>query len=208
MKEINKVVKVLILTDIALVSGIGFVTPIFAIFLTQQIQGGNVKVAGYAAAIYWIVKSIITIPFGKYLDKNHGEKDDLYFILIGNILVSLAVFGYAFSRFPWHIYVLESIYAFGIAMNIPGFTAIFTRHIDKGKEAFEWSTHSASISLGSGIAGAVGGIIVFKFGFATLFLGVALFMFITAFLPLLIRKDVSSKNEPTLRFPEDPYLMK
>jgi len=120
----------------------------------------------------------------------------------------LAVFGYIFSRFPWHIYVLESIYAFGISMNIPGFTAIFTRHIDKGKEAFEWSAHSASISLGSGIAGAVGGIIVFKFGFATLFSGVALFTLVTAFLPLLIRKDVLSKNEPTLRFPEDPYLMK
>lgn len=208
MREINKVIKVLILTDIALVSGIGFVTPIFAIFLTEQIQGGNVKVAGYAAAIYWIVKSIITIPFGKYLDKNHGEKDDLYFIIIGNILVAFAVFGYIFSRFPWHIYVLESIYAFGIAMNIPGFTAIFTRHIDEGKEAFEWSTHSALISLGSGIAGAVGGLIVFKFGFAALFSGVAFFTFVTAFLPLLIKRDVSSKNEPTRRFPEDPYLMK
>lgn len=208
MRGINKVIKVLILTDIALVGSIGFITPIFAIFLTEQIQGGSVKVAGYAAAIYWIVKSLITIPFGKYLDKNHGERDDLYFIVIGNILVSLAVFGYVFSRFPWHIYVLESVFALGIAMNIPGFTAIFTRHIDKGREAFEWSAHSASISLGSGIAGALGGVIVYKFGFSVLFFGVAFFTFFAAFLPLFIRRDVSSKNEPIIRIPEDPYLPK
>lgn len=201
-------IKILILADIALVSGIGFITPIFAIFLTEQIQGGNVKVAGYAAAIYWIVKSLVTIPFGKYLDKNHGEKDDLYFIVIGNILVALATFGYIFSHFPWHIYVLESIFAFGVAMNIPGYTAIFTRHIDKGKEAFEWGAHSALISLGSGIAGAVGGLIVYRFGFPILFSGVALFILVSAFLPLIIKRDISPQNEPVARIPIEPPFPK
>jgi len=37
----NKVIKVLILSDVALLTGLGFVAPIFAIFLTKQIQGGN-----------------------------------------------------------------------------------------------------------------------------------------------------------------------
>lgn len=50
--------------------------------------------AGFAAAIYWIVKSMVVIPFGRYLDKNHGEKDDLWFVSIGNLLAVLAVFGY------------------------------------------------------------------------------------------------------------------
>ncbi|PIP17793.1 MAG: hypothetical protein COX43_02310, partial [Parcubacteria group bacterium CG23_combo_of_CG06-09_8_20_14_all_35_9] len=59
MLKINKVVKILIFSDVALVSGFGFVSPIFAIFLSENIQGGGVEVAGFAAAIFWIVKSLV-----------------------------------------------------------------------------------------------------------------------------------------------------
>lgn len=48
----NKVIKVLVLTDFALFTGFGFVLPIFAIFITEHIQGGDIKMAGFAAFIY------------------------------------------------------------------------------------------------------------------------------------------------------------
>ena len=132
---LNKVIKILILTDVTLLTGFGFVLPIFAIFITEHIQGGDVRVAGFAASIYWITLSLVLISFGRYLDRNHGEKDDLYFVIIGTLLGAVAVFGYIFASLPWHIYLLKGIYAIGMGMNIPGYTAIFTRHIDKGKEA-------------------------------------------------------------------------
>jgi len=112
MKSINKVIKILILSDVALASGFGFVTPIFAIFLTEQIKGGNVEVAGYVAAIYWIIISLTVVPFGRYLDKNHGEKDDFWFIIIGNLLAAGAVFGYIISSLTWHIYLFSYILCF------------------------------------------------------------------------------------------------
>jgi len=59
--KINKIIKILILSDVALLSGFGFIVPIFAIFLVGKIQGGNVEVAGYAAAIYWIVILVLNI---------------------------------------------------------------------------------------------------------------------------------------------------
>jgi len=201
MKPINKVIKILILSDVALIGGIGFITPIFAIFLTSQIKGGNIEVAGYAAAIYWIVKSLVVIPFGQYLDKNHGEKDDLLFIIIGNILGALAIFGYIFSRLPWHIYILQIVYAIGMAMNTPGYTAIFTRHIDKGREAFDWSIRSCLIGIGAGVSGALGGIIAYRFGFNTLFIGVGVFILVSALLPFFISKELSPKNKKMVRIP-------
>lgn len=201
MQPINKVIKILILSDVALISGLGFVTPIFAIFLTSQIQGGNVKVVGYAAAIYWIVMSLVVIPFGRYLDKNHGEKDDLWFIIIGNLLAALAIFGYLFSRLPWHIYLLQTVYALGMGMNIPGYTAIFTRHIDKGREAFDWSVRAALIGMGAGLTGALGGIVAHKFGFHVLFTGVGIFILLSAFLPLLISREMIPKDKRMARIP-------
>ena len=198
-KKINKVIKVLILSDIALLTGIGFIAPIFAIFIAGSIDGGNVEVVGFAAAVYWIVKSIIIIPFGKYLDKNHGEKDDLAFIIIGNLLAALAIFGYIFATTAWHIYLLQAVYAVGMGMNIPGYTAIFTRHVDKGREAYEWSAHSAGVSVGTGIAGAFGGIVAYNFGFNTLFIGVGFFLILSALLPFFITDDISSKNKKVIR---------
>ena len=195
--KINKVIKVLILADLNLIAGAGLVAPVFAVFLTNQIRGGNLEVAGYAAAIYWVVKSLVVVPFGRYLDKNHGEKDDFYFIIGGNILAALAIFGYIFSYLPWHIYALQTIYALGMGMNVPGYTAIFTRHIDRGREASDWSVRSALVGLGAGVAGALGGVIAQNFGFRTLFIGAASFVLLSAFLPLLITKEMLSKNKKT-----------
>jgi len=159
-------------------------------------------VAGFAAAVYWIVECLVVIPAGKYLDKNHGEKDDLLFIVIGNLLAALAVLGYIFSSLPWHIYILEGIYAVGMGMNIPGYTAIFTRHIDKGKEAFSWSVRSASVAVGSGVAGALGGVIAYRFGFNTLFTGVIIFVLLSAFLPFLILRQIRTRDGTMPKIPE------
>lgn len=183
---LNKVIKVLILADFTLLTGFGFLLPIFAIFIVEHVQGGGVRVAGFAAAAYWIVLSLVLVPFGKYLDRNHGEKDDLYFIIIGNTLGAMAVIGFVFSYLPLHIYLLQGLYGLGMGMNIPGYTAIFTRHIDKGKEALSWSTRAALIGVGAGIAGVLGGTVAHYFGFKVLFTGVAILLLISAVLPLLI----------------------
>lgn len=199
---LNRVVKVLILADFALLAGFGFILPVFAIFITEHIHGGDVRVAGLAATAYWITLSFVLVPFGKYLDRNHGEKDDLYFIIGGNILGALSVTGLIFASLPWHIYLLQGVYAVGMGMNIPGYTAIFTRHIDKGKEAFSWSTRAALVGVGAGIAGALGGTIVHYFGFQVLFAGAAILLLVSAALPFLIFKDLLAKDKKMPRVPE------
>ncbi len=206
LKSINKVIKVLTLSDIALLTGFGFIAPIFAIFIAQRITVGDTAeaamITGFAMAVYWGVKSILQIPFGKYLDKNHGEKDDIYFIVIGNFLAALSAFGFIFASLPWHIYFLKAFYSLGMAMNIPAWSAIFTRHIDKGKEAFEWSTRSTAIGIGAAVSGAAGGLIAGTFGFNVLFIGVGVFALASAFLPFLIYKDICPKNKKSPRVPE------
>lgn len=197
----NRVIKVLIATDVTLMTGLGFITPIFAIFVADRIVGGNLEVVGYAAAVYWITKSIVIIPFGSYLDRNHGEKDDLFFILIGSLLAAVSVFGYIFATLAWHVYALQALYAVGMGMNIPGYTAIFTRHIDKGKEAFDWSVRSALIGFATGIAGALGGVIAQTWGFNTLFVLVGAIVFVSALLPILCLKQISPKNIKSNKVP-------
>jgi len=198
--SINKIIRTLISADLIFLSAFGLITPIFAVFITEQIEGGDVRVVGFAAAIYWILKSILQIPIGKFLDKKKGEKDDLYLLILGYLIVALVPFGYMFSFLPWHIYILEGIYAVGMAMALPSWCAIFTRHIDKGKEAFEWSLESTAYSFGTGVTGALGGILVSKFGFDAVFIMVGFIALLGAFLPLLIYKDIKPKGDGYFRF--------
>ena len=195
MLGINKVIRTLILSDFFLLAAWGLVTPILAIFIIDKIQGGDAEVVGMAIGIYWISKSLIQIPIGKYLDKNHGEKDDYYFLVFGTLIASLTSLGFIFATLPWHIYILQLVHALGMAMAIPAWGGIFTRHIDKGKEAMTWGVESSSIGIGAGIAGIVGGIVAKNFGFIPLFIGVTSLGVISVLLFLLIKDDLVLKGK-------------
>jgi len=64
----NKVIKYLVLSDLAFWSGWGLLTPIFAIFVVNRITGGSVFVVGMASAVFWIARSLFRVPIGILLD--------------------------------------------------------------------------------------------------------------------------------------------
>lgn len=200
-KTINKVIKVLIFSDFVLFSAWGLISPILAIFIVEKIKGGDARVAGTAIGIYWLLKSLIQIPIGRYLDKTSGEKDDYYFLISGTFLASLSPLGYIFSSLPFHIYFLQSIQAVGMAMAIPAWGGIFVRHIDKGKEALSWGMESSAIGIGSGIAGILGGLIAKIFGFLPVFILVSVLGIISSLLLFLIAKEILPK-EKIFTFPK------
>ncbi|MFH1462693.1 MAG: MFS transporter [bacterium] len=193
--HINKVIKILVFSDLLLLFGWGLIAPILAIFVVQNIQGGDAGVAGIAIGIYWLVKSIIQVFIANFLDKHKGEKDDLYSLIFGTILASLVPIGFIFAHFPWQIYLLQGIHALGMAFAVPSWSGIFTRHIEKGREAFCWSLDSSALGIGAGIAGIIGGTIAKTFGFVPLFVGVSVFGIISSLIIFLIKKDLLPKEK-------------
>ena len=198
--KINRIVKYLVLSDLVFWAGWGLITPVFAIFIVNKIEGGTAFVAGMAAATYWILKSLLRIPIGMFLDNRPSEKDDYWFLTVGLFIAALVPFGYIFSKFPWHIYLFQSVYAVAMAMSLAGWSAIFTRHIDKGKEATEWGLDATSVGIGTGISGAVGGWAVTQFGFNLVFIGVGILGIIGASLLLCLRKDIKGVFDHGLHF--------
>lgn len=206
-KVISKIVKVLITSDFFLNLGWGLLAPVFALFILEKITGDPAKaaeVAGFAALFYWISKSFIEIPIGRYLDKHDGEKDDFWFLIIGTFITAFVPLGYLFSTQAWHIYIFQIMHAVGMAMALPSWLAIFTRHIDKGSEAFEWSMESTSIGTGAGIAGGLGGIMASVFGFKVLFIFVSVLTFFSTLLILIIKNHITVRKDavgPTFEKP-------
>ncbi len=204
---INKVIRKLIASDFLLQSGWGLIGPIFAIFITKQIQGGSVAMVGFVAATYWISKSIVQPFIAHFMDVKKGEKDDFKFLVTGMYIANLIPLGYLFSTQPWHIFTLELIRGLAMACVIPSWSAIFTRHIDKGWEAFSWSIESTAIGFAFGFAAAFGGVIAAILGFKFLFILVTMFGLASSTLLLLIRNQIFPRDHFAPRVPpaEKPF---
>jgi len=150
-------------------TGWGFVNPILAVFIVGRIQGATVATVGIAVAIYWIVRSLVRIPLGVFLDSHDGEEDDFWFLFFGTVLVSLVFFGYLMAVYPWHIFCLQAIFSLGMVIFESAMSAMFTRHIDEGRESTEWGFDSTVSGLGIGIAGGTAGLLANAFGFTATF---------------------------------------
>jgi len=207
MIGINKIIKALILSDFLLQSGWGLIGPIFAIFITEQIKGGSLVTVGLIVATYWIVKSVVQPFIAYYLDIIKGERDDFKFLFAGLLVANLVPLGYLLATEVWHIFLLEFIRAVAMACAVPTWAAIFTRHIDKGWEAFSWSIHSTSFGLASGFAAAFGGIIATFIGFKIIFVLVSLFGLTAAFTLLSIREKIFARDRiPTVIIPPEKKI--
>src|SRR3989338_9246732 len=168
--KINHVIRTMVLSDFFVNAGFSVFAPVFAVFVTGQIQGGSLQVVGFAAAIFQIFKSGLQIPIARILDKDHGELDDYYSLIFGTTLIATIPFLYIFASTPWHLYLIQAMYGMGAAFAIPPWYAIFSRHIDKLQENVEWSLDSVSIGIGGASAAAGGGILAERFGFNFVFL--------------------------------------
>lgn len=168
--RINHVVKTLVVSDFFINAGFSVFGPVFAVFVSKQITGGSLEVIGFAAAIFQLFKSSLQIPIARFLDKDHGEYDDFYSLILGTSLIATVPFWYLFASTPNHIYLIQAVYGIGAAFAIPPWYAIFSRHIDKLHENVEWSLDSIAIGIGAASSAALGGILAEKFGFNFVFL--------------------------------------
>jgi MFS family permease len=184
--RVNRVVKILIYSDLIIVTAFALYGPIFAIFISQQIEGGGVKVAGLAAAVYWVTRAIVQLPISRYLDRHDGERDDFWALVGGSFLFSSVPLLYLFADQPWHVYGIQFLYGLGDSLAVPTYLAVFGRHVDQGHSAGEWGLRSTIVGVGAALAGAAGGIIADRFGFPAVLVTTSALSFAGALMLLML----------------------
>jgi MFS family permease len=160
-------------------------------------------VAGFATAVYWIVKSICQLPVARFLDRTDGERDDFWALWAGYFLTGFIPLAYIFATEPIHLYIIQGVYGFLMSWMVPAWYSIFTRHVDKWRISFEWSLESVfSVGLATAAASALGGYLVDKFGFQALFAGASAIAILSSFLLLALRPYLSKKVPQQKVIPE------
>src|SRR3989338_9172023 len=95
--KLNQVILVIVIAYFVLTAAAGFLPPIYAVFMTTQIAGASVASVGLAITIYWATKSVLQLFVARFIDRNHGEIDDFYFMIAGGTLNAIFISLYYFA---------------------------------------------------------------------------------------------------------------
>jgi len=186
----NKTMRLLMLSDIFVLTGFGLIQPILAIFINGDVTGGTVLTAGLASTIFLVTKSLVQLPFGRYID-SHARKTR--WLMVGTMLMASVPILYLSADSIYQIYLAEAIYGLGSGLAYPTWLGLWSTNMDKGKESFQWSIYSTSTGLGTAATGTLGAAIASVMGFKATFLFAGL-MCILGCATLLILERLSAKE--------------
>ena len=88
---------------------------------------------------------------------------------------------------------MQGVHAIGMSLIVPASYAIFIRHTDEGREAFESGLDSTLFGFGAGITGAIGGILAGYIGFDLIFILTSILTFISLIFIFSIKNDMLPK---------------
>jgi MFS family permease len=192
--DFSQTVHFLSLSDSMQVAALGLFGPIFAIFISEQIQTDRaLEVIGIGTSIFLFTRSIGQIPLAFFIDKIKGERDDFIILLVGNTIFIIVPLLYLLISEPWHLFLIQFIFGLGAALTSPTWLAIFTRHIDKGKEGIEWGVYQTLSDMGGAVAAPIGGFLAAFYGFTVVMICSSLFSVASSVFIFLIRDDLNKK---------------
>lgn len=159
----NKTIKLLMLSDIFVMTGFGLTDPILAIFVKENLVGGTIFAAGLASTFFLVTKCLVQLPFSKYVD-THSDK--VKWLIAGTFLITAVPFLYIFANHINIVYLAQVIHGWGAGMAYPVWLSMWSTHLDKKQESFEWSLYSTFAGIGVAITAAAGAAIAELAGFA------------------------------------------
>lgn len=166
----NTKVKLLTLLDVFSLYGINLLSPIFSVFVIEKINNGNLKVVGIALAINLLTGQLFSLVMARYFDKTKGDVDEYKYLFFGYAVISLLPIFYIWAISIWHLYFLQFISGMMVAISYPAWRGLYSRSVDRGKEAFEWSFNSSVNGLNLAGAAILSGFVADKFGFNYVFM--------------------------------------
>lgn len=125
--------------------------------------------AGVASMIFLVTKSSLQLPFSKYVDK-HNYNTRVRWLIIGAFLVSIVPFIYIFAKHIYVVFAAQVVYGIGSGLAYPTWLGLWSTHLDKRKESFEWSLYSTLAGLGTAATAAIGAALSQYVGFSFTFL--------------------------------------
>ena len=174
--------------DILFLTILGLLTPVFALFLKDQIPNANLFTISFAEAIYLFTISIFR-PFTSLSAKyDHYGLKTQKLLWFGSVLIIITPFLYILSRDIVDIFIIQFLYGVGISFAEPAWIEVTkqTKKITLAIKFEQFNTIGTLISAGLVL---VGGFIAQHQGMRALFFYIGLTLILASiFIALLFEK--------------------
>ncbi len=166
----NRTLKLLVFSDIFVLTGFGLIAPIMAIFIKENLIGGSIAAAGIAIAITTFIRCVLQLVFANVAKPKHRYP----MVILGTFFIAAVPFIYIFSTNVNHIFIAAAVQGFGAGLANPAWFSLFAANLNKKARGWEWSIYSSSVGIGTALAAFVGSQLVTKIGFTPVFAAVGI----------------------------------
>jgi MFS family permease len=187
----NRTIKLLMLSDVFVLTGFGLIQPILAIFINEGVVGGTILTAGVASTLFLVTKSLIQLPFSKYIDESRNKTR---WLILGTALIASVPVMYIFIDNIYQVYLAETLYGIGSGLAYPTWVGLWSLNLNPGRESFEWSVYSTSTGLGTAVTAAAGAAIASLAGFTATFILTGLMCLFGCGILLMLDHESASKR--------------
>jgi MFS family permease len=159
IKNFNKIVLLLTLADVCTWGPFYVISALSGIYLSNKLGVGSIEFVGIGTAIYFLTRAITQIPIGYITDKIKKDKDEIYMLIAGIILMGFPYILYPLISNPFHYYGLQFIFGLGVSLNLTNWRKLFALNIDTGREGRDYAFYETLISITTVILSVVMGLI-------------------------------------------------
>ena len=157
--KMNKVTLLLTLSDVCTWGAFVVISSLSGIYLSDKLGVNTVQFVGIGTAIYFFTRGIFQIPIGNLTDKIKKDNDEILMLTIGVILMGFPYMLYPLITQPWHYFVLQFIFGFGVSLNVVNWRKLFALNIREGMEGKEYATYDFILSVSTAVISLILGIV-------------------------------------------------
>lgn len=159
IKNFNKVVLFLTLADVFTWGPFFVLSTLTGLYLSKKLGVDTVEFVGIGMAIYFLTRAVTQIPIGYITDKIKKDKDEIYMLIAGILLMGFPYILYPQISSPLHFYILQLIFGLGVSLNITNWRKLFAMNIDTGREGRQYAFYETIISLSTVILSTTIGLV-------------------------------------------------
>jgi len=171
----NRALRILLITNGMVLLAGAMLGPIYALYVEKI--GGDLLDASLAGGIFAFIAGTTVLLSGKYSDKLPQKKS---VVVLGYVIMGIGFLLYTLVDSVRFLLLVQVLIGFGEAIYNPPFDALYSEHLDEGKDGTEWGTWEAINYYAIAIGALVGGVLVTNFGFTPLFVIMAALCFASA----------------------------
>ncbi|MFH1769399.1 MAG: MFS transporter [Parcubacteria group bacterium] len=197
--RVNMVIRKLVVADFLFWFSPGMLTPVFAVFVLENIENSKLEMVGIAFAMYWLARVLTTVPISRFMDRTRGKKDEFFFLLAGALMWAIVPLFFLLATLPIHLYIIQFLLGIAGSLQIPAWRILFTYHIDKEKIGYEWSLDDLSVGVATGTAAFVGSFIASRLGFDYVFVALSAVYLIGAVVVASMYSNISMSEKKSIK---------